>query len=31
VLVIDRKKAAIDARLDDLDKALQSSADRFEK
>lgn len=31
VLVIDRKKAAIDARLDDLDKALQSSADRFSK
>ena len=31
VLVIDRKKAAIDARLDDLDKAIQRSADRFEK
>ena len=31
VLVLDRKKAAIDARLDDLDKAMQSSADRFEK
>jgi hypothetical protein len=29
VLVIDRKKVAIDARLDDLDKALQSSAARF--
>ena len=29
VLVIDRKKAAIEARLDDLDKALQSSAARF--
>jgi hypothetical protein len=31
VLVIDRKHAAIDARLDDLDKAIQRSADRFEK
>lgn len=30
-LVIDRKQAAIDARLDDLDKAIQRSADRFEK
>jgi hypothetical protein len=29
VLVIDRKKAAIEARLDDLDKALQASAARF--
>jgi hypothetical protein len=29
VLVIDRKKAAIDARLDDLDKALRASAARF--
>lgn len=31
VLVLDRKKAAIDARLDDLDKAMQSSAARFSK
>lgn len=29
LLVLDRKKAAIDARLDDLDKAMQSSAARF--
>jgi hypothetical protein len=29
VLVLDRKKAAIEARLDDLDKALQASAARF--
>lgn len=31
VLVLDRKKDAIDARLDDLDKAMQSSAARFSK
>lgn len=31
VLVLDRKKAAIDARLDDLDRAMQSSAARFSK
>jgi len=31
VLVLDRKKPAIDARLDDLDKAMQRSADRFSK
>lgn len=31
VLVLDRRKAAIDARLDDLDKALQRSGDRFSK
>lgn len=31
VLVLDRKKDAIDARLDDLDKAMQGSAARFSK
>jgi hypothetical protein len=31
LLVLDRRKAAIDARLDDLDKAMQASADRFSK
>lgn len=31
VLVLDRRKAAIDGRLEDLDKAMQASADRFSK
>jgi len=31
LLILDRRKAAIDARLDDLDKALQRSSDRFSK
>ena len=31
VLVLDRRKKAIDARLPDLDKAMQASADRFSK
>lgn len=31
LLILDRRKAAIDARLGDLDKAMQASADRFSK
>jgi hypothetical protein len=31
LLVLDRRKAAIEARLSDLDKALQRSGDRFSK
>ena len=31
LLILDRRKAAIDARLGDLDKALQRSSDRFSK
>ena len=31
LLILDRRKAAIDARVSDLDKAMQASADRFSK